>query len=161
MQDNIVFKTIWYDEVEDFFEIELTAQNKFITARQNCYLSNDNLNEIYNDLLLYLNYPNLTKLIVGGELSSNSPLGFSMTFLPVKRNSEVIIEMDMKIGDSLDSNHRCQFYISTSIYYLENLKKVLLKLAQKYSFEEILYMTVKSLWYSVKTWGFIFKEIDL
>lgn len=60
-----------------------------------------------------------------------------MTLFPAKVDGTVVIEMDMEIADSPTRSHRCQFYVTTTLYHLEQFKKNLPVLCKKYEFAEI------------------------
>lgn len=135
--DNIIFKSIWYDEVADFFEVNLKAQNQYACISQSCYFSDETIIEFQDALNDYLQKPTIEKLITIGNFEGNSTPAFSMKLFPCKLDGAVVVEMDMEIEDSIERNHRCQFYVSTTLYYLENLKKSVVNLSKKYNFEEI------------------------
>ena len=60
--DNIVLRSEWFDESENFCEVRLTCETKFLTIYQVCYLFEDEMTKVLLDMDDYIENPNLAFL---------------------------------------------------------------------------------------------------
>ena len=62
--DNIVLRSEWFDESENFCEVRLTCETKFLTIYQVCYLFEDEMTKVLLDMDDYIENPNLARKII-------------------------------------------------------------------------------------------------
>ena len=133
--DNIIFKKIWQDE--NLIELKISANSKFVSAYQNCYIQDMKLEEIAEKILDFMgNYREACYLEFGKKEGNFTP-AFSMCILPPDMSGHVKIEVDIEIADNDTRSHRCCFYVKSELGLIEQLGIALKKLITEQDGSEV------------------------
>lgn len=122
--NNLYITKIWEDI--NMKEWLVKAQNEYVSVTQTVYVQEETIQEIINTIQAFLDSGSTQYVEIGKKSGNYTPaLSIKMKTKTVK--GDVLIEMDMEVGDSEQREHRCSLYIETDIGALERLKEQLVK----------------------------------
>lgn len=124
--DNITFEKIWQDE--NLIELKITANSKFVSSYQSCYIQDKKLEEIADKIYNFVGNYSKTCYLEFGKKEGNYTPAFSMCILPADVSGQVKIEVDIEIEDNDIRSHRCCFYVKSELGLIEQLGISLKKL---------------------------------
>lgn len=125
-QDNLTFEKIWQDET--LIELKISASSEYVSAYQNCYIQDADLEKIAEKICNYTdNYTKACYLEFGKKEGNYTP-AFSISFLPADMAGHVKMEVDMEIDDNDTRAHRCCFYVNSELGLIDILGKSLKEL---------------------------------
>lgn len=125
--DNIIFEKIWQDN--SLIELRISANSKFVSAYQNCYIEDKELEEIANKVIEYAERYTESSYLEFGRKEGNYTPAFSMCIMPADMSGHVKIEVDIEIADNDTRSHRCCFYVNSELGLIERLGTALQLLA--------------------------------
>jgi len=133
--DNILFEKIWEDE--SIIELKITAISNFVTAYQTCYIQEQGIHDISNQISEYVNdYTKNCYIQIGNKEGNHTP-AFSMNILSSDLSGHSKIEVDLEIADNDDRSHRCIYYVKGELGAIERLGMCLNKLCSGSIGEEV------------------------
>ena len=124
--NNIIFKRIWQDE--GFYEIEVQAQNKVISASTNFYVVDEDIAKLSKELLAF---PFGEKKEILWEITEfqNGPKNISLHIFLTDKVGHIAIEIYMLLKDDFEmKRHNCFFLVSTEIGVLNRFGQRLIGL---------------------------------
>lgn len=116
--DNLTFKKAWGDA--SMIELEISAQADLASARQYCYVTEDKLREISENIIAFVSnvMKDITHAIatccyvqIGNKLG-NTPPAFFMC-LTTDECGHITVEVDFEIDDNPTRAHRSSFYVQS------------------------------------------------
>ncbi len=121
--DNICMEKVWVDYYPEFFELKIKCYSEYVTVYNTSYVTEDLIKDFYDCV---------TNFVASKATSFHFGFGqkdpdFSMN-VEMDTVGKLKIEIDMKIGDSTTSKHRCAFYIFSELGLLESFANNLQKL---------------------------------
>ena len=129
MQDYIALRKIWQDEIEDLFELQMSAGSRLICAHSSAYAGNGAIDELVDGLNRFISGKTdefLWKNGNRGGMASLGPLFHSLKFFHKNKLGDVLIEVYMELADGgKPSEHNCCFYVETELGLLEKFYKKL------------------------------------
>lgn len=129
MKNNIIMERIWQDDY--FFEISLHCISKSITASTEIYITDSNIDDLYNKINEFIKYPQTEILWQCGEFGDHSTPSVSFNFIPIDSLGHIQIEIFMELNDGGKlRKHNCCFYVNTNIGDLYNFSNILKKIKQ-------------------------------
>lgn len=117
--DNITFKKIWQDE--NLIELKISANAKYISAYQDCYIQDEKLENIAERICDFANNYTEPCYLEFGIKEGNYTPAFSMHIFPADRCGHLKIEVDIEIADNDTRSHRCCFYVESELGLIEQL----------------------------------------
>ena len=128
--DNLSIERVWEDS--EFFEIEVTAQSKIITANMRSYTTEESIKNLASRLTNFPNNFNDRYIWKNGNKGDMSTPFVSLEFWCEDKRGHIIIEVYMELDDGASyDKHNCCFFIKTEIGLLNSFGKSLLLLNQK------------------------------
>ncbi len=134
--DNICIKKIWQES--DLFEFEFKCVSKTIECSSDIYVSNGELDDLYNQLSLFLE-KKVTSFWLCGERGNETFPSISFEFIYEDKLGHVKIEIFIELNDggNLDKHTAC-FYINTEIGLLYQFREKIKHLKEMAVGEKIL-----------------------
>lgn len=117
--DNIIFKKIWQDD--SLIELKISAESKFVSAYQSCYVQDKKLEEIAVKICNFVGNYNEACYLEFGNKEGNYTPAFSMCILPADISGHIKIEVDIEVADNDTRSHRCCFYVNSELGLIERL----------------------------------------
>ncbi|MBN1045279.1 MULTISPECIES: hypothetical protein [unclassified Clostridium] len=117
--NNIIFEKVWQDS--ELIELKITAKSEFVTAYQNCYVQNDNLEEISEKICRYSQLYNEDCYVEFGKKRGDYTPAFSMKIMKPNTSGHLKIEVDVEIDDINNRSHRCCYYVESELGAIDKL----------------------------------------
>lgn len=126
--DNITFEKIWQDN--NLIELKISANSDFVSAYQNCYIQDKNLENMAEKMCDFIGNYNEFCYLEFGKKEGNYTPAFSMRMLPADMLGHVKIEVDIEIADNDTRSHRCCFYVKSELGQIAQLGMALKELVR-------------------------------
>ena len=133
--DNIIIKKNW--EEDNLLELKVKAKSKFVNAYQYCYIQGNELQNIGETIIDYVQKNNQECYVEFGEKTGNYTHAFSLQFLQADKSGHVQIEVDIEIDDNDARSHRCTFYVNSELGLIEQFGKRLTHISKDNKMTEI------------------------
>ena len=131
--DNIIFEKVWddyngFNNVGDFFQINVTAYNSFIKVNNfNYYMSEECIKELSKLISKYIqdNKPMLYDH-KKGAVDNNEIM--TLEIEPINDHGHVIIDLKIENSSDIGNKNYAELFIETELGLLENFGKNILEL---------------------------------
>lgn len=133
--DNIKIEKNWEDT--NLLEIKVSAQSKYLSVYQLCYIQDTDLEAIGKRIKEFSFDPSKNCYVEFGEMTGDFTPAFSLDLYPADVNGKIKIEVNMEIEDNDERKHRCCFYIQSEIGLVEQFGNKLIQLSTQASVDEI------------------------
>jgi len=122
--DTLSIERVWEDA--DYFEIEVTAQSKFVRASVRSYTTVASINELASQLAIFPQKSDDRFIWENGTKGDDSTPFVSLEIWCKDKLGHVVIEVYMEVDDGASYNkHNCCFFIETTPGLINNFGKSL------------------------------------
>jgi len=130
MIDMLSIERIWEDDY--YFQIEVVAQSKLISARVKSYTTEDRIEELASRLKTFPEHLDDKYIWENGGKGEGYTPFVSLEFWCKNKSGHINIEVYMEIDDGASyDKHNCCFFINTEPGLLNDFGKSLVRLTQK------------------------------
>ncbi|MGL5869208.1 MAG: hypothetical protein ACRCYH_08970 [Clostridium chrysemydis] len=112
---------MWQDS--GLIELKITAISEFVKAYQNCYIADEDLEEIAKKIKKYSKSYDYDCYVEFAKKKGNYTPAFSMKVLKADDLGKMKIEVDIEVEDIKDRSHRCCYYVEGDLGAIERLGK--------------------------------------
>src|SRR5699024_1700027 len=133
--DNITIRKNW--EEDNLLELKIKAKSKFVNAYQYCYIQGNDLQNIGETIIDYVQQDKQECYEEFGKKSGNYTPACSLQFLQTDKSGHVQIEVDIEIDDNDARSHRCTFYVNSDLGLIEQFGKGLTHISKDNKMTEI------------------------
>lgn len=128
--DNLSIGRVWEDA--DFFEIEVVAQTKLISANVRSYATAATINELAQHLAIFPQKLDDKYIWENGTKGDDSTPFVSLEFWCEDKLGHITIEVYMELDDGASYNkHNCCFFIKTEAGLLNSFGKSLVSVSER------------------------------
>ncbi len=114
--DNLIFKKIWEDEL--LYEIRIKAITERITVFTDCYVNDETLVNMRNDIADFIINKQKEKIVAVGTFGDDS-VSLIAIKLNQNRSGHILLDIKMELNDDSEPKHFCNFYLRTETGMME------------------------------------------